>query len=150
MIDKQVFARLVNESEREGIRRYVVGAVIAKDHHILLLERKKNDFMGGVFELPSGEVEGSESLDDALGREIMEETGLRVKDIKEYLGCFDYISRSREKTRQFNFAVIIEGSLEIRLREHASYVWVSRDELHQYQVTESVQRVLNFAFQKEK
>ena len=53
----------LEEANSEGIVRYVVGAVIAKEDTVLLLRRKIDDFMGGIYELPSGQVDDSESLE---------------------------------------------------------------------------------------
>jgi len=77
---------LIKDAQMAGIKRYVVGAVIQKDSLVLLLKRPKDDFMGGIYELPSGKVEDDESLDSALYREVEEETGLRIREIKRYLG----------------------------------------------------------------
>ena len=137
---------LMREAEENGINRYVVGAVIQRDFFVLLLERPKDDFMGGIYELPSGRVEMGESLDIALHREVEEETGLKIKEIKQYLGHFDYESKSVKKTRQFNFAVTIEP-LEIKLQEHDNYVWANKDQLQQYPVTDSVKMVLGTFFE---
>ena len=123
--------------------RFVVGAVILKNDKVLLLERPKEDFMGGIYELPSGKVEGGESLDVALYREVEEETDLRIREIKKYLGHFDYESKSGKKTRQFNFAVTVEKPLEVRLEEHEDYAWVDKNQLHEYPVTDSVKQILD-------
>ena len=116
--------------------------VIPKGSLILLLKRPKDDFMGGIYELPSGKVEDNESLDAAVYREVEEETGLKVKEIKKYLGHFDYESKSGKKTRQFNFVVTVEEPIEIRLQEHDNYTWVDKDQLHQYPITDSVKKIL--------
>ena len=63
--------RLVKEAQALGINRYVVGAIILKGSKILLLERAKDDFMGGIYELPSGKVEKGETLTVALAREVL-------------------------------------------------------------------------------
>ena len=79
--------------------------------------------MGGIFELPSGKVEAGEALDSALIREVKEETGLDVAAIRDYLGCFDYISGSGKKSRQFNFAVDVIVAEPVELQEHDAYIW---------------------------
>ena len=102
--------------------------------------------MGGIYELPSGRVEDGESLDIALYREVEEETGLKIREIKRYLGHFDYESKSRKKTRQFNFVVIVGEPLEIKLQEHDNYAWANKDQLQQYPITDSVKKILDSFF----
>jgi 8-oxo-dGTP diphosphatase len=142
-MDKIFYDDLISKANVEGINRYVVGAVIVNDSRILLLQRPINDFMGGIYELPSGEVEEGESLDVALLREVEEETGMNISKISQYIGHFDYESKSGKKTRQFNFAVNVSPFLEIKLTEHDSYIWSKREELYKYQVTDSVKNVLD-------
>ena len=98
-MEKSFYENLIKEAQKFKINRYVVGAVIQKNSSILLLKRPKDDFMGGIYELPSGKVEENEPLDEALYREVEEETGLKVKEIKKYLGHFDYESKSEEKNK---------------------------------------------------
>ncbi len=54
-----------------------VGALIYKEDAILLVERG-NPPLAGYWSLPGGGVEGGERLEDAIVREVSEETGLRV------------------------------------------------------------------------
>ena len=145
-MDKSFYENLMKESQENGINRYVVGAVIQRDSSVLLLKRPKDDFMGGIYELPSGRVEDGESLDIALYREVEEETGLKIREIKRYLGHFDYESKSRKKTRQFNFVVIVGEPLEIKLQEHDNYAWANKDQLQQYPITDSVKQILDSFF----
>ena len=105
--------------------------------------------MGGIYELPSGKVEGGESLDVALLREVEEETGLNVSEILQYIGYFDYESKDGRLTRQFNFVVNVSDFLKIRLTEHDRYALSKREELGRYQVTDSVKSVLDICWEGE-
>jgi len=145
-MDKIFYENLKKVAQEDGINRYVVGAVIQRDLFILLLKRPKEDFMGGIYELPSGKVEDDEALDMALYREVEEETSLRIREIKRYLGHFDYESKSGKKTRQFNFAVTVGEPLEVKLQEHDDFAWVNKYQFHQYPVTDSVKQILDSFF----
>jgi len=54
-----------------------VGAVILDSRRVLLVERARAP-LAGQWSLPGGVVEAGERLEDALVREVFEETGLRV------------------------------------------------------------------------
>ena len=134
---------ILEQAKKEGIKRFVTGGIIKKGEKVLLLRRKSNEFMEGIYELPSGKVEKNESLNRTLLREIKEETGLDVNKIDEYIGSFDYKSSSGEKTRQFNFVVGVENE-EINLNpaEHDDFAWVEPTTLSIYKITKSVQKIL--------
>lgn len=124
MIEAAFLEQLTAEAARDEVQQLVVGAVVQHDGKVLLLQRPENDFMGGIFELPSGKVE-DEGLDEALRREVEEETGLTVSSIRDYLGYFDYRSGSGKKSRQFNFAVNVAAPEPVELTEHDAYLWAS-------------------------
>lgn len=136
------FKQLIEKAQETGINRYVVGAVISKDDSVLLLQRPKDDFMGGIFELPSGKMEAGETINVALFREVEEETGLQIEKIVSYLGHFDYESKSGRKTRQFNFTVTVSEPHSIKLTEHDDYAWVNSETMHNHKVTDKVVEVL--------
>ncbi|APE36407.1 DNA mismatch repair protein MutT [Nocardia mangyaensis] len=123
MIDESVYSNLRIEAERDEVRRLVVGAVVVRHHRVLILRRRRSDFLGGRWELPSGVVEPGEALDDALTREIAEETGLRVTEVSDYLGEFDYLSSSGARTRQFTFVAEVATTGPVTLTEHDAHLW---------------------------
>ena len=141
MDQPELLEQLTAEAERDGVQQLVVGAVVQHDSKVLLLQRPEDDFMGGIFELPSGKVEPGEALDTALVREVAEETGLSVSAIRDYLGSFDYQSGSGKKSRQFNFAVDITAPEPVILQEHDAYVWTALTE--EPPVTDAVKEVLS-------
>jgi 8-oxo-dGTP diphosphatase len=133
---------LIDQARRDGIARHVVGAVIRRDGAVLLLARSSDDFMGGMYELPSGQVDDGERLEHALRREVAEETGLKVDWIERYLGSFDYTSQNGSATRQFNFLVSVAASTSVVLSEHDGYVWCSPEAVERHPTSMSVKQVL--------
>ncbi|MDQ4145421.1 MAG: NUDIX domain-containing protein [Actinomycetota bacterium] len=127
--------------ESSEVERYVVGAVIACDGRALLLRRKPDDFLGDLWELPSGRVEGEETLEQTLEREIAEETGLRVTSIERPLGTFDYRSGSGKATRQVTFEVRVEPG-QVELSEHNEHAWLGVDELEGLYMSDETREVL--------
>lgn len=140
MVDTSLIERITTEAEADGVQQLVVGAVVQHDDKVLLLQRPEDDFMGGIFELPSGKVEVDEALDVALIREVKEETGLDVSLIADYLGFFDYTSGSGKKSRQFNFAVDVTSPEPIQLQEHDAHQWTPLSD--ESLVTDAVKEVL--------
>lgn len=112
---------LLTEARRDGIGKYVVGALIADEAgRVLLLRRRADGFLRGLRDLPSGGVEPGERLVDALCPEVLEETELTVTGVTGHAGSFDYASRSGRRTRQFTFAVSVTARATgpITLTEH--------------------------------
>ncbi|MFW6690185.1 NUDIX hydrolase [Streptomyces sp. MAR4 CNX-425] len=139
-VDAALHQALTADADADGITKHVVGAVLADSAgRVLLLHRAADDFLGGLWELPSGGVEPGETLLDALDREVTEETGMTLTSVSSYLGHFDYTSGSGRPTRQFNFAAVAAGS-EVRLTEHETYQWA--DAAGWRRTSEAVQAVL--------
>jgi 8-oxo-dGTP diphosphatase len=131
---------LTSEASRDGIAQLVVGAVVRDQRRILVLRRPADDFMGAIFELPSGKVNPGETLDIALAREVKEETGLDVTAITGYLGHFDYLSGSGMPSRQFTFTVDVADTAPVVLTEHDEYRW--HLEIEDAPVTDAVKKIL--------
>ena len=140
VLPAEVFASLTRSAAADGIQQLVVGAVIRHGNDVLLLKRPADDFMGGIWELPSGKVEPGETPGQTLAREVLEETGLTVTAVTAALRSFDYTSGSGKPTRQLNFAVSVAAAQPVRLTEHDDYAWMplTRD----LPVTDAVKAVL--------
>ena len=72
-----------------------VGGVVVRDGRVLLIRRGKAPLYGR-WVVPGGTVELGETLEEALVREMEEETSLRVEVI-EVLTVFDRIERDGER-----------------------------------------------------
>ena len=123
------FSILEQIAANDDVDKIVVGAVIRNScGKILLVKRKINDFMGGIYEIPGGNSEQGENICDTLIREVKEETNLNVTGIGSYINYFDYTSDEGKKCRQFNFVVDVNPG-KIILTEHDYFKWVDYDDI---------------------
>jgi len=58
-----------------------VGAIILKGNKVLLYKRK-NAHGDGTWSFPGGHLEFNESIEDCAKREVMEESGIKIKNVK--------------------------------------------------------------------
>lgn len=68
------------DSQSEGIMIDKVGAIITQDKKMLVARNQGKD----AFFIPGGRREGRESDEECLRREIMEELGATIKDMRYY------------------------------------------------------------------
>lgn len=78
-----------------------VGAIIFSEEDILLV-RRGNEPSKGRWGLPGGVVELGERVEDAIVREVEEETGLCVKP-RRLLNVLDSITKDEEGQIQFHY-----------------------------------------------
>ncbi len=140
MID---FPALANAAAMDGITRLTTGAIIHQENKVLILRRKPDDFMGGIDELPGGQIESGETIQEAVIREVKEETGLDAISIERYVGCFEYLSKKGVRTRVLNFAVAVAPFTSITLTEHDEYKFITKKELNSTKLSPEAKQILN-------
>lgn len=86
-----------------------VGAVIVRDvagrGQQVLLIRRGQEPLKGEWSLPGGAVELGETLEEAVCREVLEETGLTVETVG-VVQSFDRISRDAEGRVRYHYVLI--------------------------------------------
>ena len=144
----KLYELLIRKGEQEGIVKNVVGAIILSEKNkVLIMSRKTDDFMGGIDELPSGNMEQGENIYDTLIREVKEETNLDIVNVKSYIGSFDYISGSGKKARQYNFVLDVKNTGNIILTEHDEYKWLTIEEIRKSnKINDEVKYILEICY----
>lgn len=121
------FADLMAQAKHDNVEKIGVGAFIM-DHagRLLVVQRAQPEFLGNMWEIPSGGVESGEPWEAALCREVLEEANLEVTHIGDYMGSFDYRSGSGRLTREHHFEVTVADVSRLRLSpEHQASAWIS-------------------------
>lgn len=116
-----------------------VGAIIWKGDQVLLVRQDKYPEYGANFwTLPGGGQEVGESVEQALQREVMEETGLTI-EIGPLVLVVDVIRHDDEQRVQRHFTVLdfrcdwVAGEPEAA-DDVVEARWVPIDELNQYRL----------------
>ncbi|MET0787882.1 MAG: (deoxy)nucleoside triphosphate pyrophosphohydrolase [Cellulomonas sp.] len=112
----------------------VVAAAIVDDlddpRELLAARRAVPARLAGRWEFPGGKVDGDESAEDALHREIREELGVRIGLGDELVGPDDGMWRlSDEYVMRIWLAEIVEGTAE-PLVEHDELRWLPAHQWH--------------------
>src|SRR2546427_6340645 len=81
-----------------------VGAVIFDGDRVLLVKRA-HDPLKGEWSLPGGAVDRGETLEQAVAREIKEETGLEV-EVGPVVEVLDRIHRDASGSVEYHFVIV--------------------------------------------
>ena len=121
-----------------------VSAVIFNSNNEILLCRSHK--WDDKYVIPGGHVEYGEKLEDALRREILEETGLIISDIKP-LGIKEcFYNNGYYKDRHFIFLdyTCNANTEEVILNDEAEeYVWSKLKDLFKYELGGFTEALLN-------
>src|SRR5260370_29429794 len=126
-----------------------VGALIFRRGSILLVERGREP-LKGYWSLPGGLVEPGELLEAALEREMLEETGLRVRCTRQF-EVFQRIMRDARGRAEYHYVLIdylckvVGGELSAG-DDVAAVRWPPRAELSALKMTGGTLEVIDRAF----
>jgi len=94
---------------------------------LLLRRSAKNKGFIGCWEWPGGKADPGEAFDEALRREVREETGLEI-ELLHTIGAFDFEMASARIVTLCMEAKPIGGTLRLS-EEHDEYAWVPLEEV---------------------
>ena len=126
-----------------------VGAVVFKSNCVLLVRRGKAP-AEDLWAIPGGSVEIGETLQQAAEREILEETGIKIRAGKP-IYIFDVIDRDEDEKIRFHY-VIIDLAADYVSGEPAAgddaaeARWISAHELNELAVSPPTLNLLKTTF----
>ena len=117
--------------------RVAVGGVVIKEDRVLLVRRGKAP-SEGEWAIPGGSVELGETLQEAVRREILEETGISIR-VGEPIHIFDDVRRDEAGHIRFHYVILdFSGEFlsgEVRAADDARDArWVSPAEFSQLNI----------------
>jgi len=116
----------------------------------LLVERGREP-LKGYWSLPGGLVEPGERLEAAIERELLEETGLRVKCIRQF-EIFERIMRDSSGRPEYHYVLVdylckVVGGELLAGDDVAVVRWIPRSALPGLKMTEGTLEVIERAYQ---
>lgn len=100
----------------------VVYRKIGNDIRYLLIRNKRSS----NWSFPKGHIEAEETLEETAKREVLEETGLRIKIIPGFKSKSEYSIQNRiQKTVQIFVGTTDDTETKIQLEEIEDYVWLT-------------------------
>jgi 8-oxo-dGTP diphosphatase len=117
-----------------------VGAVIVEDGRILLVKRSRGPYPGS-WAVPAGRQRRGETMDEAVRREVLEETGLQV-EVGDPVWVGDIIGDGYHYT-VVDFAVFVVGGDLAAGDDAAEVRWVPLDEVRYLALTPTMESMLD-------
>jgi ADP-ribose pyrophosphatase YjhB (NUDIX family) len=122
-----------------------VGALIFRNDEILLVERGREP-LKGQWSLPGGAVETGERLEEAVIREVREETGLEIVPVQLAL-IFERIMQDNDGKAEYHYVLIdylceIRGGALCAGDDSNCARWFPIDELDRLSLTEGTLNVI--------
>lgn len=130
-----------------------VGAVVFRGDEVLLIERGTPP-LKGWWTVPGGMVEVGERLEEAVVREVREETGLAVRPLK-VAALFERIMRDTGGRAQYHYVIVdylceLEGGTLQAASDVASASWAPVNDLGRWKMAPGTPPVIARALEMTK
>ena len=123
----------------------VTAAAIIKNGKVLIAKRRRA-FMGYSWEFPGGKLEGNETLEECLKREIKEELGVAI-DVFQFLCSHKHVLNCQTAINLYAYeASYVSG--DFHLKDHEEIQWVSINELDTYDFPEPDRQIADALMKK--
>lgn len=115
-------------------------AVIRDDRDLILIDRRlAKGLLGGFWEFPGGKIEGNETVQECIKREILEEIGIEIAVDSHLITIEHTYSHFRVNLQVYNCRYL---SGEARAIECEEIRWVTIQELDNYTFPAANQEII--------
>ena len=112
--------------------------LVYREDEILVIERTKKDWPGLTF--PGGHIEKDENFDEAVKREVKEETGLTIR--KPVLCGIEEFKTEKEDRYLMFYYKTDKFSGKIKDSKEGKVFWIKRRDLNKYKLSLDLKRIL--------
>ncbi len=102
---------------------------LVKENGKILVVTQNSGIYEGLFDLPGGGIEFGETIEDALHREFIEETGMDFKSMKLIKNAVANVDRPSYSFHQIGLIYEVSGLFQTGQKGSLNYSWVSFDSL---------------------
>ena len=149
IIDKVILSKMKEKQNKEANPRLMaitLKAVVLNDkNQVLLLRRAKKTMNGGKWDLPGGHIDAGETIEEAIKREVKEETGLSVEmgDVIRVVEFEKDHELFKHEKRGMRFvARRSSGEVKLNKKEHDKFEWL--------EIEQAIEKLEDDGFEGEK
>ncbi len=126
------------------ISTIIVRVLIKCEDSYLLVRKSSTSDRAGSWEFPGGHLEQDEPLEKAAKREVLEETGLILPELKyHHSGWYSY---NKEQRMSVTFSANITSKTVSLSSEHDEYMWVNRSNYNIEELADHYRNTLDELF----
>jgi A/G-specific adenine glycosylase len=127
--DLGIQEQLPKKAARRKTTLSVAIGIISKEGKVFIQKRPNKGLMAGLWEFPGGKVESGETVEEAFSREIQEELGVSVENVRPFLRLkYAYTSHLVD----LHCFLADYGRGRLRLKAASEGKWVKPEELKNY------------------
>ncbi|MDP2932517.1 MAG: NUDIX hydrolase [bacterium] len=109
----------------------VVAVIRNFEGKYLILKRHENEIAyPGMYTFPGGKVEGNDTVEETLAKEVAEEAGLKLKPGKILLKDKSFVRPDGQTAKSFSYLCEVEGAANVTIdADFTDFKWVNLEEL---------------------
>jgi len=122
------------------MKRVVIALINKNDEFLIIKHKRKNMWLP-----PGGHVEVGESDKEALIREVLEETGLRITAEEK---PFYVMKEDKEITPHYRCKIKGTEKIKLQKEEAEEYRWIGMKDLEKNDISKEIKEVIKKALEK--